>query len=109
MKNKILIVSIFILILSLISCKKGLNIERDSKDLFPKMQKLEVYNGGETILSLTAPEDGYITINMSAVSNHNFAGHNFYLERYDVYIGKKYVTTIIDSNATAFKYVKKED
>lgn len=101
------LVSIVIVLFS--SCRNGLNIERQSKDMFPKMTKLEVFNGGQSILFLEVDTNtSYIEIRMSGVSNHNGAGRNFYLERYDVYVDNNYITTIIDSEAMAFVYTKKE-
>lgn len=100
------LVSIVIVLFS--SCRNGLNIERQSKDMFPKMTKLEVFNGGQSILFLEVTNQSYIEIRMSGVSNHNGAGRNFYLERYDVYVDGNYITTIIDSEAMAFVYTKKE-
>lgn len=107
-KTLLISVLVFIAMVLFSSCKNGLNIERQSKDMFPKMTKLEVFNGGQSILFLEVTDTSYIEIRMSGVSNHNGAGRNFYLERYDVYIDNNYITTIIDSEAMAFLYTKKE-
>lgn len=107
-KTLLISVLVFIAMALFSSCKNGLNIERQSKDMFPKMTKLEVFNGGQSILFLEVTDTSYIEIRMSGVSNHNGAGRNFYLERYDVYIDNNYITTIIDSEAMAFLYTKKE-
>ena len=107
---KTLLISVLVSIVMVLfsSCKNGFNIERQSKDMFPKMTKLEVFNGGQSILFLEVTDTSHIEIRMSSVSNHNGAGRNFYLERYDVYIDNNYITTIIDSEAMAFVYTKKE-